>query len=445
MPRPTSTATVEQTCWWVGRSSGRCRWPDVDRIGDLRVVEGPDPSGQPALAREQLPVGSTNSRRDQRDGHRRLRRRRFRRSCHEHDGRRCRRPRRLAPAVGSPDHLRFSVRPDPSRKQRDPGVCARWSSAGGRRVFRVDARRRGLRSRPPGRPAIGASTWRGFRGAVVVLYGSAAGLASGGAQTSDPGWVGVPGTGAEWDEFGHSLAAGPLAGGRYASLAIGVPGDGSTSGPGGTGAVNVLYGSAAGLTARCGSMDTGHPGGSRGARNGTAGSAGACGGTSPGRSGRGPRGRRHPTIAMTAGTGINVIRGSQHRSDGPRRPAVDGAVTRAQRRKYLDHFAGGLRSAIRRDRGRSVRRLVITADRSASAAGSRHRRWSLVALRISEGSDGEPRQVWRLDSPGVKGNRRGSTATVCRATTRARYGKSSDDDLAVAERADGAQGDRHEL
>ena len=100
-------------------------------------------------------------------------------------------------------------------------------------------------------------------GAVRVLYGSATGLTAGGGDTGVPQnqlWTqnspGVLGAAEGEDFFGTSVAAGDFNGDGYADLAIGVPFedvDGEKDG----GAVNVLYGSAAGLSA--GGGDTGVP------------------------------------------------------------------------------------------------------------------------------------------------------------------------------------------
>ncbi|GAA2102813.1 hypothetical protein GCM10009841_19540 [Microlunatus panaciterrae] len=83
---------------------------------------------------------------------------------------------------------------------------------------------------------------------VAVLYGGAAGLASAGYQLWSQNSAGIAGKTELEDEFGSSLVAGHFAGRVYADLAIGVPGEGVAEASG-AGAVNVIYGSAAGLTA----------------------------------------------------------------------------------------------------------------------------------------------------------------------------------------------------
>jgi hypothetical protein len=88
-------------------------------------------------------------------------------------------------------------------------------------------------------------------GAVAVLYGSAAGLTASGSRLFSQATPGVPDAAAAGEAFGLALAAGNFGNSTQADLAIGVPGvtqpDRSTIV--GAGAVTVLYGSAAGLTA----------------------------------------------------------------------------------------------------------------------------------------------------------------------------------------------------
>jgi hypothetical protein len=85
-------------------------------------------------------------------------------------------------------------------------------------------------------------------GAVNVLYGSAAGLKAKGNQLWSQNHAGVLDKAEAFDHFGAALAVGDFNGDGFADLAIGVPGEdiGAISD---AGAVHVLYGSAAGLTA----------------------------------------------------------------------------------------------------------------------------------------------------------------------------------------------------
>jgi hypothetical protein len=85
-------------------------------------------------------------------------------------------------------------------------------------------------------------------GAVNVMYGSAAGLTSEGSQVWSQDSPGVLGGEEQEDQFGRSLALGDFNGDNFADLAVGVPLEAIRSN-GQAGAVNVLYGSAAGLTA----------------------------------------------------------------------------------------------------------------------------------------------------------------------------------------------------
>ncbi len=104
--------------------------------------------------------------------------------------------------------------------------------------------------------AIGVSGENGQSGAVNVIYGSPTGLTADGNQFWSQASPGVPGkreTGNDinlgGDSFGATLAAGNFAGTVYADLAIGVPGD-RVGHAIEAGSVNVLYGSAAGLTSK---------------------------------------------------------------------------------------------------------------------------------------------------------------------------------------------------
>lgn len=88
-----------------------------------------------------------------------------------------------------------------------------------------------------------------YAGAVSVLYGSAAGLASQGNQFWSQDSPAVSETAEYSDLFGHSLVAGDFDADRYGDLAIGVPNE-DTGGQSYSGAVHVLYGSPAGLAVR---------------------------------------------------------------------------------------------------------------------------------------------------------------------------------------------------
>jgi len=85
-------------------------------------------------------------------------------------------------------------------------------------------------------------------GAVNVIYGGSGGLTSTGAQfwtENSTGIVGGPA--AANDNFGYALAAGDMGNASQADLAAGVPGK-TVSSQTNAGAVNVIYGGAAGLS-----------------------------------------------------------------------------------------------------------------------------------------------------------------------------------------------------
>jgi hypothetical protein len=83
-------------------------------------------------------------------------------------------------------------------------------------------------------------------GAVNVLYGSAAGLVAFGNQFWHQNSAGIFDAVEANDHFGHSLASGDFNGDGYDDLAIGVPLE-DIGAIADAGAVNVIYGSAAGL------------------------------------------------------------------------------------------------------------------------------------------------------------------------------------------------------
>ena len=87
----------------------------------------------------------------------------------------------------------------------------------------------------------------GYGEAVSVIYGSASGLGASGNQVWSQGSPGILGVGVVDEGFGTALAAGDYDGDGFGDLAVGVPGDRENGAY--AGAVNVLYGSAAGLTA----------------------------------------------------------------------------------------------------------------------------------------------------------------------------------------------------
>lgn len=84
-------------------------------------------------------------------------------------------------------------------------------------------------------------------GGVNVLYGGSSGLSSTGDQFWSQDSQGINGTAEQSDFFGASLAGGDFDGDGHPDLAVGVPYE-QLSGMNTAGAVNVLYGSGAGLS-----------------------------------------------------------------------------------------------------------------------------------------------------------------------------------------------------
>jgi hypothetical protein len=84
-------------------------------------------------------------------------------------------------------------------------------------------------------------------GAVNVLFGSTGGLSGVGSQLFTQDVAGVGSTAEPGDQFGGALAAGGFNNDDFADLAVGVPAE-NVGAVQDAGAVNVLFGSAAGLT-----------------------------------------------------------------------------------------------------------------------------------------------------------------------------------------------------
>jgi hypothetical protein len=85
-----------------------------------------------------------------------------------------------------------------------------------------------------------------FSGAVVVLYGSAGGLAAAGSQMWDQTTTGKDAN-ELLDAFGSALATGDFNNDGFADLAVGSPGE-SIGTKSKCGAIHVIFGSASGLT-----------------------------------------------------------------------------------------------------------------------------------------------------------------------------------------------------
>ncbi|WP_406492904.1 VCBS repeat-containing protein [Streptomyces sp. NBC_01604] len=93
--------------------------------------------------------------------------------------------------------------------------------------------------------SVGGRTKAGY---VAVLYGSAKGLTTSSRQVFSQNTTGIPGAAETGDEFGSALATADLDQDGYADLVVGVGGEDTTTGGVDSGYVQVVWGSAQGLT-----------------------------------------------------------------------------------------------------------------------------------------------------------------------------------------------------
>lgn len=257
--------------------------------------------------------------------------------------------------------------------------------------------------------AIGAPD-RDNGGDVTVLYGSSTGLVTAGSQLWSQRTPGIPGTPAPWDSFGAELAAGPFSGRPYADLAVGVPHDGGTADNDGPGAVNIIPGSAAGLTAGGSQLWSQATPGIKGTPvDGDGfGSALAVGHFAGRATADLAVGVRADTAAREYGGAVNVLYGSPTGLSAtgdqlwtPRSAGFAG-------KKYLDTFFGANVAAGNFGRDRNGSRF----DDLAIGAGTDFEDDGLggqlgvveVLYGTSKGLTPKGSQVWRWDSRGIKGN-----------------------------------------
>ena len=86
-------------------------------------------------------------------------------------------------------------------------------------------------------------------GAVIVLYGSASGLATSRARGFNQDSLGIPGGNEAGDRWGETLVVDDFNGDSFADLIVGVPNE-SIGSIQKAGAITVIYGSTEGLTSQ---------------------------------------------------------------------------------------------------------------------------------------------------------------------------------------------------
>jgi hypothetical protein len=257
--------------------------------------------------------------------------------------------------------------------------------------------------------AIGAK-YRRSGGQVTVLYGSASGLTAQDSQLWSQATPGVPGVQRPNDEFGTSLAAGRFAGSSYADLAVGVPQDGGKRGGEGPGAVNIIYGSSNGLTARGSQLWSQRSRGIKGKpADGEQFGSDLAAGHFAGRD------TADLAVGVRAGTdageyrgAVNVLYGSSKglsaRGDQLWTPRSKGLAGK----RYLDTFFGEALTVgnFGRDhRGGTFDDLAVRASTDYEKNGTGGSLGVvLVIYGSSRGLAVKGSQAWRWDKAGVKGN-----------------------------------------
>jgi hypothetical protein len=142
--------------------------------------------------------------------------------------------------------------------QASPGVKGRTSYGFGAALVAAN-----FGKSPHDDLAVGGGLDSTEPGRVNVLYGSAAGLSAAGDQLWSQNTRGIRGRSEHGDLFGAVLAAGHFTDGPYADLVVGVPGE-DVGRIRDAGAAHIIYGSAAGLSARRSQLWTQNSSGIRG-------------------------------------------------------------------------------------------------------------------------------------------------------------------------------------
>jgi hypothetical protein len=289
--------------------------------------------------------------------------------------------------------------------------------------------------------AIGAAYKNGGRGAVTVLYGSTSGLTARGSQLWSQATAGIPGASRPGEYFGVSLAAGNFASRAYTDLAVGVPGDALSRSGFHVGAVNVIYGSASGLTAKGSQLWRQSSPGIKGkaAPEEQFGSALAAGHFAGRVAADLAIGARADTDADEVAGAVNVIYGSTRGLTAKGNQLWTKRAKGLADKRHLDYLLGedpGVGNFGHDYGGRSYDDLAFSAYAHGDETGLGSHKVVEVLYGSSGGLAAAHSQSWRWASPGIRGSSKNEGAfgdSLAAANFGNNFGGRAYDDLVAAD------------